>query len=57
VALLFATPVARLIRGELMRVGPNAALVSQSLLLAGLFYLSCLSLAAGAYNPFIYFRF
>jgi hypothetical protein len=31
--------------------------VSQLSLTIGLFYFTCISLAAGVYNPFIYFRF
>ncbi|MEP5764635.1 MAG: MBOAT family O-acyltransferase [Halieaceae bacterium] len=57
VALVLTAPVTRSLRDGIARFNPSFALASQSFVLAGLFYLSCLTLAAGAYNPFIYFRF
>jgi alginate O-acetyltransferase complex protein AlgI len=66
--ILFSTPVLRPLRGSIegiIGIGrPKAADVLSgsigilnTLALAVLFYASVLFLAAGAYNPFIYFRF
>jgi alginate O-acetyltransferase complex protein AlgI len=66
--ILFSTPVLRPLRGSIegiIGIGrPKAAEVLSgsigilnTLALAVLFYASVLFLAAGAYNPFIYFRF
>jgi hypothetical protein len=66
--ILFSTPVFKPLRGWIEEnigiVRPKAAEVLSgsigilnTLALAVLFYASVLFLAAGAYNPFIYFRF
>ena len=66
--ILFSTPVFKPLKGwiekNISSVRPKAAEVLSgsigilnTLALAVLFYASVLFLAAGAYNPFIYFRF
>jgi alginate O-acetyltransferase complex protein AlgI len=63
VAVTFATPLARLIGAWRDRVGARAGAAGMLVLgadiawTAGVFLLSSAFLAAGTYNPFIYFRF
>ncbi len=68
-AILFATPVAKIVLDKLdcwslaqyesgsQRLAVIALPWGELILVMGLFWLSVLYLAAGTYNPFIYFRF
>jgi len=57
--ILLSTPIARGLLQSLQAPGPKVAAlsVSRDAVLASLFVLSVMSIAAGTYNPFIYFRF
>ncbi len=59
VGVVLATPVARAVLTTLDAPGAKIATLSlaRDTVLVGLFILSAMSIAAGTYNPFIYFRF
>ncbi|MBR4881349.1 MAG: MBOAT family protein [Clostridia bacterium] len=60
-AVLFSTPVARVIKEKLVAKGngqlPTAAAVAYDVAVFAVLFLCTIQLALGAYNPFIYFRF
>jgi alginate O-acetyltransferase complex protein AlgI len=55
--VILATPIGRLLQRWSLARAPGAYAVLNLGWLCGLFFLCSLALAAGAYNPFIYFRF
>jgi hypothetical protein len=63
VAVIGAMPVGRVLAGAIDRRAPDrrglatAGSVAEWLWLAAVLTASCAYLAAGTYNPFIYFRF
>ncbi|MEG2036657.1 MAG: MBOAT family protein [Ruthenibacterium sp.] len=58
VAILLAGPIQLLLRGKIKQMCDSArATLPQGVLFAAIFMLSAAALAAGQYNPFIYFRF
>lgn len=59
IGVVLSTPVARSMLKTLSAPGPRVATLSlaRDTLLIALFVLSAMSIAAGTYNPFIYFRF